>query len=305
MSAVETTASQTTVADTSAQFAVADMEPAATQATTPPSPSNSSINDLEAMVAQAQDQIASNTGDTGGVIEGVLTAITTIVSALVSLVSTLLGRSSTGAGDSTGEIQNASVKPEVATAQSNVQSSPTSVNSSSAAASSSTSGSSTSATTSTPRSYFDVIRSDQGMVTVRTLDGFVVRAEGKDQAWSISGPDGRTTRIWGDPHVTESDGDTWSFKERGTFVFGKNKATIEVVPAGNGQTLSSRLTIYAGDERVTIGGIGTNGPVITAVSHDGKQHDDSLADGVIYARKLNQTGEAWTTKNGSKTVVMK
>jgi hypothetical protein len=148
------------------------------------------------------------------------------------------------------------------------------------------------------------MRNDQGAITVRTTDGYLVRAEGKDHAWSITGPDGMTTRIWGDPHVSESDGGTWDFKNRGTFFFGKNKVTVEVVPFGNGQTISSAITLYSGDERVTIKGLETNKPMITAVSHDGKQHDDSLADGDAYSRAVNKTGEAWRTKNGSKTVTM-
>jgi hypothetical protein len=104
--------------------------------------------------------------------------------------------------------------------------------------------------------------------------------------------------------VTESDGDAWDFKNRGTFFFGKNKVTVEVVPYGNGQTISSAITLYSGDERVTIKGLDANKPIITAVSHDGKQHDDSLADGDAYARAVNKTGEAWRTKSGSKTVTM-
>jgi hypothetical protein len=141
------------------------------------------------------------------------------------------------------------------------------------------------------------------MITLRTADGFMLRAEGKDEAWSITGPDGNTTRIWGDPHVNESDGGHWDFKKRATFVFGNNKATVEVSPK-NDKTMSARLSVYSGDERVTISGIDTNKPVITAVSHDGKQHDDALADGVTYQRKTNKTGESWTTKVGNKVSVM-
>ena len=30
--------------------------------------------------------------------------------------------------------------------------------------------------------------------------------------WQITGPDGKNTRIWGDPHVAEGDGGKWDFK---------------------------------------------------------------------------------------------
>ena len=148
------------------------------------------------------------------------------------------------------------------------------------------------------------ITDDRGAITVRTPDGYVVKAEGKEQAWSITGPDGKTTRIWGDPHVLESDGDRWDFKERGSFMFGANKITAETVPAGNGQTVSYRLTVYSGNERVTVGGINTNKPVIVAVGQDGKQHDDQLADGTQYTRSLGANGEAWSTIINNKRKVM-
>lgn len=148
------------------------------------------------------------------------------------------------------------------------------------------------------------ITDDKGAITVRTPDGYVVKAEGKEQAWSITGPDGKTTRIWGDPHVVESDGDRWDFKERGSFMFGANKITVETVPAGNGQTVSYRLTVYSGNERVTVGGINTNKPVIVAVGQDGKQHDDQLADGTHYTRSVGANGEAWSTIINNKKKVM-
>jgi hypothetical protein len=154
----------------------------------------------------------------------------------------------------------------------------------------------------TVRTALDVNKNDAGMVTVRTLDGFTVRAEGRDQAWSITGPDGQTTRIWGDPHVTESDGDKWDFLNRSTFMFGKNKATIEVVPAGNGQTFSARLTVYSDRERVTIDGIEKNQPNVISASSDGLQHDAALADGEIYKRVSTKTGEAWVSVATGKVV---
>jgi hypothetical protein len=156
-----------------------------------------------------------------------------------------------------------------------------------------------------PRSALEVTRSDAGMLAVRTLDGFTVRAEGRDEAWSITGPDGKTTRIWGDPHVTESDGDKWDFVNRATFMFGKNKATVEVVPAGNGMTLSARLTIYSDYERVTIDGIHKNQPTIISASTDGLQHDAALADGEIYKRVVTANGEAWISKATGKVVPVK
>jgi hypothetical protein len=154
------------------------------------------------------------------------------------------------------------------------------------------------------RSALDVNSNDNGVISVRTLDGYTIRTEGRDQAWSITGPDGKTTRIWGDPHVSESDGDKWDFLNRSTFMFGLNKATIEVVPAANGQTFSARLTIYSDRERVTIDGIDKDKPVVTAASSDGLQHDAVLADGEIYSRIVTNTGEAWVSEMTGRVVTV-
>lgn len=144
------------------------------------------------------------------------------------------------------------------------------------------------------QSYFDVNTNEYGMITVRTLDGYTIRAEGKDQAWTITGPDGKTTRIYGDPHVQESDGTKWDFMKNSTFVFGNNKITVQTTtPNAAGKTLTASITIYSGDERVTIGGIDKNKPAVTAVSHDGRQHDASLADGDYYNRRVGPNGEGW------------
>lgn len=226
----------------------------------------------------------------------------------MSLISSLVGKAKT-TSDAASEGASTSTKASLSGTSSTTSAPATSASSSTApsaqaSVSTSTAASVSSGAATPPRSFFQVMQNDKGMVTVRSLDGYIVRAEGKDEAWSITGPDGKTTRIWGDPHVTESDGNRWDFKERGTFVFGNNKATIEVVPDKKGETLSSRLTLYSGDQRVTISGIDGNKPVITAVSQDGKQHDDALADGVVYQRKINQTGEAWTTKVGTKVSTM-
>ncbi len=209
------------------------------------------------------------------VVDGLVSVVTAVVGLVSALVGQLKGTSTTAASGSSN------------------------TNGTAGGASGSTSA--TQAGT-VVRSALDVTKSDAGMITVRTLDGFTIRAEGRDQAWSVTGPDGKTTRIWGDPHVSESDGDKWDFIKRSTFMFGKNKATIEVVPAGNGQTLSARLTIYSDHERVTIDGIDKNQPTVVAASSDGLQHDASLADGDIYKRTVTANREAWVSAATGKVV---
>lgn len=261
------------------------------------------LSSLESMVASAQTQLAADSESTS-TMGKIVSILAGVVGALVSLVSNLLGKKtdSTASGSSTSKSEKTS-EPAKSSSSGTTTGSGTSSTKGSTTGSTATQKPSTQTGT-VKQSNFDVTQNDQGAITVRTADGYLVRAEGKDHAWSITGPDGMTTRIWGDPHVTESDGDAWDFKNRGTFFFGKNKITVEVVPYGNGQTISSAITLYSGDERVTIKGLDANKPIITAVSHDGKQHDDSLADGDAYSRAVNKTGEAWRTKTGSKTVTM-
>ncbi len=273
------------------------------------------LSSLESMVADVQTQLATEPdgSSTLGKIVGILAGV---VSALVSLVANIWGKQSTAEANDAVSAQGDAPSAEALSSSSTSSAATSSVAASGATTASATSPATSSNTStaatqslsstagSVQQSHFDVTQNDQGAIVVRTIDGYIVRAEGKDYAWSVTGPDGMTTRIWGDPHVTESDGGVWDFKERGTFFFGKNKITLEVAPYGKDKTVSGSIHLYAGDERVTIKGLNTNKPVISAVSHDGKQHDDSLADGIAYSRAVNKTGEAWRTKSGSKTVTM-
>ena len=133
-----------------------------------------------------------------------------------------------------------------------------------------------------------------------TNDGYKIYCEAKDQAWTITSPDGKTTRIWGDPHVVESDGDKFDFQAKTSFVFGKNKITVEVSPLENGNALTGKITIYNGEQRVTIADIEKDKPRISAVAADGKIHDASLADGSIYRLTKEKNGDDEWKKDSAK-----
>lgn len=130
-----------------------------------------------------------------------------------------------------------------------------------------------------------------GAPQIYTEDGFIISFEAKEQAWNITSPQGRVSRIWGDPHVAESDGDRWDFKDRSSFLFGNNKVTIETVPLANGQTLSSKVTIYNGDSRVTVSGIDKDAPVFEAIRRDAKIDDALQDDGDIFILGTEANGE--------------
>lgn len=150
----------------------------------------------------------------------------------------------------------------------------------------------------TPERALEAIVDDKGETVILTKDGYAVRCEGKQEAWTITGPDGKITRIWGDPHVQESDGDRWDFTERSSFTFGHNKITVEVKPLENGTSLTSQITVYNENERVTVSQIDENKPQITSVSSDGREHDAGLSDGKLYKLQHEAGGqeEEWSAQ---------
>lgn len=132
---------------------------------------------------------------------------------------------------------------------------------------------------------------DKGQTVVKTEDGYEVTFLGARQEFTIKASDGKTTTIWGDPHVVESDGDKWDFTDKSSFVFGNNKLTVETTPAGNGATYSKTVTIYNQNDRFTISGLDKNKPIIEAWSFDGKEHDESLSDGTTYHLSKEASGD--------------
>lgn len=102
-----------------------------------------------------------------------------------------------------------------------------------------------------------------GVIT--TPGGYKIEATKKFE-WKITGPDGKSTRVWGDPHVDEGDGGKWDFKRDSTFVLGDGtRINCTTAPYGNGMTVSSKLEIISGNDRVQVTDIdkgkGKTGPV--------------------------------------------
>jgi len=112
---------------------------------------------------------------------------------------------------------------------------------------------------------------------------------------------GETTRIWGDPHVEVDGKAVGDFY--GTMTLNLDdgtKITINTTPysAGNGMTLSSRLTITQGDRAMVISGLDQNkvGDMkIDQVSVGGRIIDAIQGDGTdIYE---NPEGKGWLQLN--------
>ena len=143
-----------------------------------------------------------------------------------------------------------------------------------------------------------------GEATIQLGDKYTVKANEKDATWTVTNNEtGKTTKVWGDPHVdTDNDGKTdFDFKKDMTFKLDDGtKITVGTVPGGeNGTTFSSQLTITNGDKAVQVTGLGD--------THDGANNlevkqsdagttlDDLERDG---STTVYENGGAWQTKDG-------
>lgn len=100
---------------------------------------------------------------------------------------------------------------------------------------------------------------------IHTPGGYTIEPVGQFE-WKITGPDKQETRVWGDPHVQESDGGSWQFKKNTEFVLGDGtRIDVTTKPYGNGATVTGQLDIVNGDSHVAVTDIdkgkGKTGPV--------------------------------------------
>jgi len=106
---------------------------------------------------------------------------------------------------------------------------------------------------------------------VHTPGGYTIEASGNTH-WKITGPDGKSTCVEGDPHVKESDGGKWDFKRNSSFVLPDGTSVnVRTAPSGNGMTVTSGLEIVNGNNRVEIDGVNTHCPRRSQVQHCGPQ----------------------------------
>lgn len=119
------------------------------------------------------------------------------------------------------------------------------------------------------------LKTDGNVVT--TPGGYKIEATGQHE-WTITGPDGKTTRVWGDPHVAEGDGGKWDFKRDSTFVLGDGtRVNVTTKPWGNGgMTVTGGLEIISGNDRVQITDIDKGKGVVGPVTQDGYAHANSF-----------------------------
>ena len=135
-------------------------------------------------------------------------------------------------------------------------------------------------------------------INISVKGGYNIKFLGKDQALTLTTPQGTTTKIWGDPHVIESDGDKWDFKNQSTFGFGDAKITIETTPYGKDKTktLMKSVTVFCDNERVSVTNIDKDMPTYGGWGIDGKSLDTNIADGDSFSMSLsdNNKKEVWS-----------
>jgi len=112
----------------------------------------------------------------------------------------------------------------------------------------------------------------QGKIT--TAGGYTIEATSQFE-WKITGPDGSSTRVWGDPHVQttgKTGGENFDFKKDTTFVLPDGtKINVKCTPwQGNKDvTVTQSLEVIQGNDRVQVNDIDKGKGKAGQVSHGG------------------------------------
>ncbi|MFP2929171.1 DUF1521 domain-containing protein [Pyxidicoccus sp. 3LG] len=110
-----------------------------------------------------------------------------------------------------------------------------------------------------------------GVIT--TPGGYKIEQLGQFE-WKVSGPDGKHTRVWGDPHVDEGDGGKFDFKRNTTFVLGDGtEIHVGTKPWGNGMTVTGSLDITCGDDHIHVADIDKGKGKVGTITKDGYDVD--------------------------------
>jgi Domain of Unknown Function (DUF1521) len=116
------------------------------------------------------------------------------------------------------------------------------------------------------------LKVDQEAGVITTPGGYKIEQLGQYD-WKITGPDGKWTRCWGDPHVQEGDraneATSWDFKRDSTFLLPDGtRINVKTKPYNN-MTVTSELEVINGRDRVMVTGIDQGKGKVGEVTHDG------------------------------------
>ncbi|CCD88705.1 Putative Type III effector NopE [Bradyrhizobium sp. ORS 285] len=142
-----------------------------------------------------------------------------------------------------------------------------------------------------------------GEATIRLGDRYTITANEKDGTWTVRNNEtGHVTVIHGDPHVdADGDGrDDFDFKKDMTFQLDDGtKITVNNVDYGNGQAISSRLTITNGHNSIVVEGLGDDrdgkNNLRVTQSNAGLSLDELTSDG---SQTIHESGQGWVDGMG-------
>jgi hypothetical protein len=118
--------------------------------------------------------------------------------------------------------------------------------------------------------------------TVTTPGGYKIEVSGPCE-WKITGPDCKTTRVWGDPHVDEGDGGKWDFKRDSTFMLGDGtRINVTTKPSGANATVTHGLEIISGNDRVQFNNVDKGKSAPTPVTHDGFSRANAFGNKEVF-----------------------
>lgn len=132
---------------------------------------------------------------------------------------------------------------------------------------------------------------DKGVIT--TPGGYKIEAT-KQYEWKVTGPDGKTTRVWGDPHVDEGDGGKWDFKRDSTFVLGDGtRINCSTKDWGN-MTVTKGLEIISGNDRVCVSDIDKGKGKVGDITKDGFANVNSFGNKDVFV--MGKESDDWSFK---------
>ncbi|RXH24267.1 hypothetical protein XH84_32775 [Bradyrhizobium nanningense] len=142
-----------------------------------------------------------------------------------------------------------------------------------------------------------------GKATINLGDKYTITANEKDGTWTVRNKQtGHVTVIHGDPHVdADGDGkDDFDFKKDMTFQLDDGtKITVNNVDYGNGQAISSKLTITNGHNAIVVEGLGDDkdgeNNLRVRQSNAGMTLDQLTSDG---AQTIHESGQGWVDGAG-------
>lgn len=113
--------------------------------------------------------------------------------------------------------------------------------------------------------------------TIYTPGGYKVENLGNTN-WRITSPNGKSTLIHGDPHVSESDGGRWDWDAK-TMSFTLPDGTKITANATGKLGVTTDFHVYYGNQHVAATGVHTGNPQVSGVMYDAYAHDAKMSDG--------------------------